>query len=111
MTMRQTCGYMGVATAVFLLVGCSAWSGRHDTGPPIESTQDMRSKSIAGVYVDVGPDGDIKPHPTTSDKVFPDPRSRRTGGTITLGGQMPISDPGTGKMETPNSGSVQDNTK
>ena len=109
--MRQTCGYLGVATALFWLVGCSAWSGRQDTGLPVASTPDMQSKNIAGLYADVGPDGGIKPHPNSSDKVFPDPKSRRTGGTITLGGPMPMPNIKTGEMEMPKPGSVQDNTK
>jgi len=111
MTMKQICGYMVMIPAVFLLVGCSAWSGRPDTELPIASAPDMQSKSIAGAYADVGPDGSIKPHPSSSDKIFPDPRSQRTGGTISLGGPLPMPNIRTGEMETPKPGSVQDNTK
>ena len=68
MTISQRCGYLLVASGVVLLVGCSAWNGRPDMEAHVMSTPDMKSKSLAGAYSDVGPDGGIKPHSTSSNK-------------------------------------------
>lgn len=68
MTISKTCGYLLVASGVVLLVGCSAWNGRPDTDVHVVSTPDMKSKSLAGAYPDVGPDGGIKAHPASSNK-------------------------------------------
>ena len=68
MTISQTCRYLLVASGVVLLVGCSAWNGRPDSDAHVVSTPDMKSKSLAGVYSDVGPDGEIKAHPASSNK-------------------------------------------
>jgi hypothetical protein len=68
MTIGQTCGYLLVASGVVLLVGCTAWNGRPDTEVPVVSTPDMKSKSLAGGYPYVGPDGGIQPHPASSNK-------------------------------------------
>lgn len=68
MTISQTCRYLLVASGVVLLVGCTAWTGRPDRDVHVVSTPDMKSKSLAGVYPDVGPDGGIKPHPASSNK-------------------------------------------
>jgi len=68
MTISQTCRDILVASGVVLLVGCSAWTGRPDTEVPVVSTPDMKSKSLAGAYSDVGPDGGIKPHSASSNK-------------------------------------------
>ena len=68
MTIRQTCGYLLVASGMVLLVGCSAWNGRPDTEVPVASTPDLKSKNLAGAYPDVGLDGGIKPHQATSSK-------------------------------------------
>lgn len=68
MTISQTCGYLLVAGGVVLLVGCSAWNGRPDREVHVVSPPYMNSKSLAGAYPDVGPDGGIKPHPASSNK-------------------------------------------
>ena len=68
MTISKTCGYLLVASGVVLLVGCSAWNGRPDPDVHVVSTPDMKSKSLTGAYPDVGPEGEIKPHPASSNK-------------------------------------------
>jgi hypothetical protein len=68
MTISQTCGYLLVASGVVLLVGCSAWNGRPDPETHVVSPPYMNSKSLAGAYPDVGPDGGIKSHPASSSK-------------------------------------------
>ena len=67
MTISQTCGYLLVASGVVLLVGCSGWNGRPDT-EHVVSPPYMNSKSLAGIYSDIGPDGGIKPHQASSSK-------------------------------------------
>jgi hypothetical protein len=64
----QTCRDLLVAGGVVLLAGCSAWNGRPDPDVHVVSTPDMKSKSLAGAYPDVGPDGGIKPHSASSNK-------------------------------------------
>jgi hypothetical protein len=68
MTISQTCGYLLVASGVVLLVGCTAWNGRPDSEVHVVSAPDMKSKSLAGAYPDVGPDGGIQPRPASSNK-------------------------------------------
>lgn len=103
MTIQQIAGRIMMATGVILLVGCSAWTGRQDRGDSVgSSSPDMRSKSIAGVYPDVGQNGGIKPHP----------ESVGTGGSrhgfIILGGPAEVPDIKTGTITT--KGSVGDTT-
>ena len=68
MTITQACGYLLVASGVVMLVGCSAWNGRPDTEAHVVNPPYMNSKSLAGAYPDVGPDGGIKPHSTSPNK-------------------------------------------
>lgn len=68
MTISRICRDILVVSGVVMLVGCSAWNGRPDTEPHIVSPPYMNSKSLAGIYPDVGPDGGIKPHSASSNK-------------------------------------------
>lgn len=68
MTISQTCRDLLVAGGVVLLAGCTAWTGRPDPDVHVVSPPYMNSKSLAGAYPDVGPDGGIKPHPASSNK-------------------------------------------
>lgn len=68
MTISQICRDILVASGVVLLVGCTAWTGRPDPDVHVVSTPDMKSKSLAGAYSDIGSDGGIKPHSASSNK-------------------------------------------
>lgn len=88
---RQTCIHLVTVAAMFSVVGCSAWDGGYRGGVP-PHVSDMHSRSITGIYQNLGSDGSIQPHPVTLG----------TGGQVTgvikAGGPFPMPDIKTGQM-------------
>ena len=64
MTIRHTCVGLVLASGMFSFAGCSAWGPSTKGEAQFDSsTVEGQSKSLAGVYEDVGLNGSIKPHP------------------------------------------------
>ncbi len=111
---RQTCNYMVVTSGILLLAGCSFLADEPKEGIQLDNILERQSKSIAGSYRDMGPDGSIQPHPESSYTMRQESQGRTNGGVIILGGPAPVPDLRTGKTTikgssgrtTPNSGSV-----
>jgi hypothetical protein len=94
MKVWHMCAYIVMTSGMLSLSGCSLW------GP--ESTSEARfdrgtlagqSKSLAGVYRDVGPDGSIKPHPELVGT------EGQIDGLVILGGPADVPNIKTGTME------------
>lgn len=81
-----------MASGIVLIAGCSLWTGEADRGFQLKNIPQLHSKSLAGSYGDVGPDGSIKPHPIILGT------GGRITGVIKAGGPAPIPDLRTGEM-------------
>jgi hypothetical protein len=91
MIIRQTCVYMVIVSGILLFTGCAVLADRPQGEAQLDSsTLGTQSKTIAGVYRDIGSDGSIKPHPQPSYNMSQEPESR-TEGTITVGGPVDVS--------------------
>lgn len=83
--MRLTCVYMVMVSGILPLAGCYIMADRpQGEARPDSGTLGSQSKSLAGVYRDIGSDGSIKPHPQPSYNMSQEPQTR-TDGVITLG--------------------------
>ena len=95
MTIRPACVYVVMVNTMFSFAGCSLWGPESRGAAQFDSsTLEGQSKSLAGVYRDIGTDGSIQPHP----------RSAGTGGgriddPIILGGPAYMPNIQTGTME------------
>jgi hypothetical protein len=85
---------LGMACSIVSFAGCSAW-GPSTKGEAQfnQNSLEGQSKSLAGVYPDVGSDGSIKPH---SDLVGTE---GRVDGLIILGGPADMPNIKTGQNE------------
>jgi hypothetical protein len=91
MKIRHTCACVLAASGILSFAGCSLWGPESRGEAQSESTLEGQSKSLAGVYRDIGSDGSIKPH---LESVGTD---GRIDGLIILGGSADIPDIKTGR--------------
>ncbi len=94
MNTRDISTYMVIANCMISFPGCSAW------GPSIKGTAQFtsndvegQSKSLAGVYEDVQPNGSLKPHVQKAGV------EGRVNGLIILGGPADMPNIKTGGSE------------
>ncbi len=90
MTIRQTCAYIVMASGILFTIGCSLMVDQPKGDSQSDSTVSGHSKSLAGVYADLGSDGSIKPHPQSVG------HEGRITGLIILGGSADVLDIKTG---------------
>ena len=93
MKARHTCGSIGMI-CILSFAGCSAWGPSTKGDAQFnQSSVEGQSKSLAGVYRDVGSDGSIQPH---TDVVGTD---CQINGLIILGGPADMPNIKTGQNE------------
>jgi len=83
---------VAMTSGVFFFYGCSLMVDEPKTGTRFDRMSGNETKSIAGLYRDVGTDGSIKPHPQSSGA------GGRISGVIMLGGPAEVPDIKTGRM-------------
>ena len=94
MSIRKACICLVMASGIFSFAGCSAWGPSTKGDAQFDQISvEGQSKSLAGVYRDVGSDGSIKPH---ADLVGTD---GRINGLIILGGPADMPNIKTGQNE------------
>lgn len=81
-----------MTSGVFFFYGCSLMVDEPKTGAQFDRMSGSETKSIAGLYPDVGTDGSIKPHPQSSGV------GGRISGVIMLGGPAEVPDIKSGRM-------------
>jgi hypothetical protein len=99
MKIRHTSFSVMMVSGMLLLGGCAFQNYEPRDEIPSDSTLKSQSKTLAGYYKDIGPDGSIKPHPEPSYEMNQDPQ-RRTTGSILLGAEeKELPDLRTGTMK------------
>lgn len=91
-----------MTSGLFIFCGCSLMVDEPKTGAQFERMSVSETKSIAGIYPDVGTDGSIKPHPKSSGV------GGRISGVIMLGGPAEVPDMKAGRITI--KGSMGDKT-
>ncbi|UVT20246.1 MAG: hypothetical protein H8K03_21170 [Nitrospira sp.] len=91
MTIRHMGASIVMMSVILFNTGCSLMIDPPKGDTPAESTLKSESKSLAGVYADLGSDGSIQPH---SESVG---QGGRINGLIILGGPADMPDMKTGK--------------
>jgi len=87
----HTCVYMLMVSGILLFAGCSFLANKPQTEAQLDRTAlKTQSKSLAGSYRNVGSDGSIKPHSSSSYKMSQEPPTQT--GVITLGGSADMPD-------------------
>lgn len=81
MRIQQPSACLLVMSSLFLCVSCS-WLTDQSSSPAVELPP---SKSLAGLYKDVGPNGSIKPHSQAPHTMR---GGQRTEGVIELGDEI-----------------------
>ena len=94
MTIRHTCVGLVLASGMFSFAGCSAWGPDSRSETQVDaSSVEGQTKSLAGLYRDVGSDGSIQPHPQTVGV------EGRVNGLVILGGPADVPNMKTGENE------------
>ena len=75
MIIRQTCVYV-VMSGILLFAGCAVNDERQDVAQ-FDSALQSKSKTLAGVYSDIGSNGSIEPHPESSQKISQEPQAKQ----------------------------------
>ncbi len=75
MISRQTCAYV-VMSGILLFAGCAFVNDEPRGVAQFDSALESKSKTLAGVYSDIGSNGSIKPHPESSQKMSQEPQSQ-----------------------------------
>jgi len=91
---RHACVYAVMVSAILLFAGCSFVNYASHEEAQLDNTLESQSKTLVGLYKDIGSNGSINPHPESSGKMSQEPQSHATGAII-LGGPAEVIDPTT----------------
>jgi len=83
------------ASGILSFAGCSLWGPESKGEAQFDSTAGSPSKSLAGMYSDLGSNGSIKPHPESTYKMNQESQGRSSG-VVILGGPADMPDMRTG---------------
>jgi hypothetical protein len=95
MKSKHVCTGILMASGILSFAGCSLWGPESTGEAQFDHTLESESKSLAGVYRDIGSDGSIQPHPESSNRRTQEPQDGADG-LIMLGSPVDMPDVKTG---------------